>query len=249
MNVYWLEQAEADLPADNGWLATSEISHLTRLHVPKRRTDWRLGRWTAKRAIATHLHTPQDNQSLQDIEILTDSSGAPWACFKKRTVTLSFSITHRAGVAACAVTPSGVALGCDLELIEAHSSAFIADYFTAEEQAMISQASEAERDKLVATLWSAKESALKALRFGLRADTRWIAVSLGDGWPISNEGPHARERHSFLSAWPTEEWCPLKAHYKDGQVLYGWWQCSAKLTRTVVAIHATKRPILLTVQS
>jgi 4'-phosphopantetheinyl transferase len=249
MNVYWLEQAEADVPADDGWLAISEIQHLSHLQVPKRRVDWRLGRWTAKLAVAMHLQVPLDNQSLRDVEILADSSGAPWVCLKKRTAALSISITHRTGMAACAVAPSGAGLGCDLELVEAHSDVFIADYFTAEEQAMIAQAGGGERDKLVATLWSAKESALKALRFGLRADTRWVAVSLGDGWSTSAEESPAWERQPLLSASPTKEWLNLQARYKDGQVLQGWWRTPGRFTRTVVTTHATNTPVLLTVQS
>ena len=249
MNVYWLEQAEADVPTGDAWLAASEFLHLSRFHVPKRRADWRLGRWTAKRAIAIYLQIPQDNESLQDIEILSDSSGAPCAYLKKTAPTLSISITHRAGVAACAVAPFDASVGCDLELIEAHSDAFVADYFTSKEQAMIAQASADERDKLVTTMWSAKESALKALRLGLRADTRSVAVNLRHGWPISAVGSHALERQSFLPTNPTEEWCPLKARYKEDQGLFGWWQCSGKLTRTVVGFHAMNPPILLTAQS
>lgn len=237
MDVYWLEQAEADVPADDGWLAASEVLLLSRLHVPKRRLDWRLGRRTAKLAVATLLQIPQDNVSLQDIEILADASGAPWACVKKSEASLSISITHRAGVAACAVGPPGAALGCDLELLEAHSNAFVSDYFTDEEQALIAQADVAKRDKLVATLWSAKESALKALRLGLRADTRWVAVGLCDGWPRSAEEESA------------EEWSPLQTRYKYGQVLHGWWRCSANLTRTVVTDGPAEPPIRLTIQS
>ena len=65
-----------------------------------------------------------------------------------------------------------MALGCDLEVIEPRSEEFVADYFTTEEQKMVSQAPIADRSKLLALLWSAKESALKALREGLRFDTR-----------------------------------------------------------------------------
>ena len=71
---------------------------------------------------------------------------------------------------------SGAELGCDLEIVEPRSDAFIADYFTAEEQALIERTSAADRSLLLALLWSAKESALKALRAGLRLDTRSVIV-------------------------------------------------------------------------
>ena len=53
MNVYWLEQTEEDLPAEDDWLNASEMARLSGMRFPKRRVDWRLGRWTAKRALVT----------------------------------------------------------------------------------------------------------------------------------------------------------------------------------------------------
>ena len=50
--------------------------------------------------------------------------------------------------------------------IEPRSDAFVADYFTIEEQALVARASAADRDRILALLWSGKESALKALREG-----------------------------------------------------------------------------------
>ncbi len=52
------------------------------------------------------------------------------------------------------------------------SDAFVADYFAPEEQTLIAHSSPADRELMLALLWSAKESALKALREGLRLDTR-----------------------------------------------------------------------------
>ena len=67
-------------------------------------------------------------------------------------------------------------LGCDLEVIEPHSDAFITDFFTAEEQALITKASAEDRFLVATLLWSAKESALKALHAGLRLGTLSVAV-------------------------------------------------------------------------
>ncbi len=50
---------------------------------------------------------------------------------------MSISITHRDGVAVCAVGEAGVALGCDLELVEARPAVFAGDWFTADEQARV----------------------------------------------------------------------------------------------------------------
>jgi 4'-phosphopantetheinyl transferase len=228
MMVYWLEQVEADVPDHNDWFSTGEICHLQQLHVPKRRTDWRLGRWTAKRAVAAYLDLPDDRKTLAAIEIRPDNVGAPEAFLKNQAAGVSISISHSSGTAACAVGSSGFILGCDLELVEPHSPAFIADYFTADEQAMISRSTESQRDALTVLLWSAKESALKALRAGLRLDTRRVSANI------------QTETFSLTSAWS-----PLSVCCPNDQILQGWWQSQGKLTRTLVTDPTGSPPIVL----
>src|SRR6476469_10047436 len=75
--VYWLEQTQADVPAENDWLSARESVCLSGLRVAKRRADWRLGRWTAKCAVASFLNLSMDAQDLAQIEIRPASSGAP----------------------------------------------------------------------------------------------------------------------------------------------------------------------------
>ena len=77
MEVYWWEQAEADLPAHDDWLSAGEAATLAGMHFAKRRADWRLGRWTAKQALAAYLHLPDDPHALAGIEIRPAPSGAP----------------------------------------------------------------------------------------------------------------------------------------------------------------------------
>ena len=137
MDVYWLEQTEAGLPADNDWLSAGEVSRLSGMRFAKRQADWRLGRWTAKRALALYLHLPDDPQGLTKIEIRPAPSGAPEVFVAEQACAAVISLSHRAGVAACAVASPGAEIGCDLEVIEPRSDAFVADYFTAEEQALI----------------------------------------------------------------------------------------------------------------
>jgi 4'-phosphopantetheinyl transferase len=198
------------------------------MRFPKRRSDWRLGRWTAKRALAACLNLAADHRSLARIEIRPASSGAPEVFLGGGKAAVTISISHRAGWAACAVgqavSPALVLLGCDLEVVEPRSEAFAADYFTAEEQELVAQASPAERFRLLAVLWSGKESALKALRVGLRLDTRCVAVNPFAG-QVSGES----------------DWRPLCAHY-NGQVLHGWWGQTGSLVRTMVAAPAPAAP-------
>ena len=243
MNVYWLEQTDADVPAENHWLSAGEILFLGRLRFARRRNDWRLGRWTAKRALAACLDLPGDPLALANIEIRAATSGAPEAFLFNQTAPLTISLSHRAGTAMCAVARSGTGLGCDLELIEPRSDAFITDYLTAREQALVLRTLVAERPLLVNLLWSAKESVLKALHVGLRGDTTRVDVSLGDWLP-----PHTGPSRQDLPLVPMPDvdpdgWHPLHVRYSGAQTFSGWWRHTDHLVRTVVSSVPLRSPI------
>ena len=224
IEVSWLEQTVADVPAEDDWLSAGEAVRLSGMRFPKRRADWRVGRWTAKRAVAAHLNLPADPRSLARIAIRPAASGAPEVLLGDGPAPVTISISHRAGRAACAVAQPEAALGCDLEVVEPRSDAFAADYFTAEEQELLVQSSPADRFQLLALLWSAKESALKALRVGLRLDTRSVAVNHFAGQLLCDG-----------------DWRPLCVHY-HGQVLHGWWRQTGNFVRTIVAAPAPAVP-------
>lgn len=244
MNLYWLEQTAADVPAENNWLSAGETLQLSGLRFPKRRGDWRLGRWTAKRAIAAHLNLPAHSSSLAAIEIRPAPSGAPDVFVADEPAAVAMSLSHSAETAVCAVMPSPVAVGCDLELIEPRSDGFFDDYFTAQEKAMVSRMPEADRPGLLTLLWSAKESALKALRVGLRADTRSVVVSLVD--PISGLSD-AEEYMANPAATGRTYWFPLRVAGENGRVFQGWWQRAGNFMYTVVADPPLASPIRLEV--
>jgi len=239
--VYWLQQTEADVPPENDWLTTSEAVRLSRMPFAKRRADWRLGRWTAKCATAVYLNLLRDPEELALIEIRSSSSGAPEVFCFNQPAPASISLSHRANTAICAIASLVTVLGCDLEMIEPHSDAFVADYFTADEQTMISRAPARDRPRLVTLIWSAKESALKALRAGLRLDTRSVVVGLVDEdrlWPqeVSSPGGHG-------------DWRPLQVRHAEGQIFHGWWQHSGTMLQTLVASPQPARPIRLELPS
>jgi 4'-phosphopantetheinyl transferase len=236
MEIDWLEQRSVDVPLDDAWLCAGEQRVLAGLKVPKRRTDWRLGRWTAKQAVAAYLQLPSAAKQLAAIEIRPATSGAPEVFLDNHPANASISLSHRGDTAACAVAPPGGVVGCDLELVESHSDAFISDYFTAEEHKLIAQSSREQRDRLVSILWSAKESALKALRTGLRIDTRAVSASLSG---------HAKQNDDRAEAYDVAaaaEWCPLRVCYEDTQVFAGWWKCVDELVRTVISVPAAGPP-------
>ena len=177
MDAYWLEQSEADVPAGNQWLSTGEKSRIAGLRFEKRRRDWRLGRWTAKRAVASCLNLPVDAHFLEEIEIRAAPSGAPEVFLFNQRAAVSLSLSHRASKALCVVGFSEMSLGCDLELVESRDDSFVTEFLTANEQKLVDGAPRKERPMLITLLWSAKESALKALHAGLRLDTTLIDVS------------------------------------------------------------------------
>ncbi|MFZ0200436.1 MAG: 4'-phosphopantetheinyl transferase superfamily protein [Candidatus Sulfotelmatobacter sp.] len=231
MNVYWLEHTKEDVPADDDWLSKDEADFVRGLRFANRRDDWRLGRWTAKHALTIFLNEPAHPLAFAKIEVHAASSGAPKAFFQKRPVAATISLSHRAGRAACTVAISGAEMGCDLELAEPRSDAFVSDYFTVEEQALIARASANDRERLLALLWSAKESALKALGEGLRLDTRCVVV------------------HPFPSAYDFDGWSRLMVRYSGSErrLFHGWWQHAHNLVRTVVATPPPNSPIYLTI--
>jgi 4'-phosphopantetheinyl transferase len=205
---------EAEVPAGDGWLSRAERETLAGLRVPARRRDWRLGRWTARRALAAVLGSVP-------VEVRAAPDGAPEALVAGRRAPVTISISHRARLGACLVADGHLPAGCDLELVEPHSPALARDFFTPAELALVEDAGPGARDLVVALLWSAKESALKALRQGLRLDTREVEVVLG-----------ARA----LSGWRS-----LRVRYGE-RSLGGWWRLAGGHVLTVVAEPAPTAP-------
>jgi len=226
MGVYWLEQIEADVPAGDQWLNPGEKRCLAGLRFHKRRADWRLGRWTAKLAVASCLDLPADFHSLVDIEIRAAPSGVPEVFLFNQRAPIGLSLSHRAGQALCVVGLSGARLGCDLELVESRDHSFVTDFFTANEQMLVEQASPGDRPLLVTLLWSAKESALKALRVGLRLDTASVEVKPTHAAHYQEEGAHQGD---------STDWSRLFIRCAGHQILCGWWRSANDMVRSIVS--------------
>ena len=243
MDISWLEQNDADLPAENQWLSTKEKLCLSGMRFAKRRADWRLGRWTAKQAMAACLNLSTDIRALADIEILSTPSGAPEAFLQGRLADVAISLSHRDGTALSTVAPALTSLGCDVETIEPRSDGFVADYFTASEKALIARTPVEHQPLIVALVWSAKESALKALHLGLRLDTRCVCVRLVDASPRP-AGKKGRNLCSDPAASNPDGWRPLSVHCSSGPVYGGWWRSQDHLVRTIVSnLHLSDLPL------
>jgi 4'-phosphopantetheinyl transferase len=218
----------ADVPADDAWLSPREAAWIARMRFPKRRSEFRLGRWTAKRALALFLRRDGSAEGLRAIEIGRAPDGAPHPLVDGRPAEAYVTMTDRADQAVCLVGPPGPALGCDLELVEPRSDAFVADFLTPAEQRLVGEADAGEaRDLLANLVWCGKESALKVLRTGLRRDTRSVEVSLPAGRAVDG-------------------WAPLAVRAAEGPVFPGWWRRFGAFVLTAAATEpfAPPRPLV-----
>jgi 4'-phosphopantetheinyl transferase len=223
--IHWLVQAaaendeieEGEAPA--GLLSVSEAATLAELRVRKRRRDWLVGRWTAKQLLQRSLAAQGRTLLPQQIVIDNDPDGAPFASVvegdRVERLPWSLSISHSHGLAFCAVHPieeegSRYAIGADLEFIETRQENFVRDYFTPDEMALAAQASPSARAAVVTAVWSAKEAVLKALRTGLRLDTRTIQCLMPAALPATDEW-------RLFSIRVPEELTP-------GATWTGWWR-------------------------
>ncbi len=173
-SLHWLIQIQKDVPEYDRWLSEGERKILEGLRFPKRRNDWRLGRWTAKQAICGY--GGKDASSLPSLEIRAASDGSPEVFWKDGPGGVSISISHSRDMGLCVVGPAGLAVGCDLEWMEPREVELVEDYFTAEEISYVKQTPAVDRQLTVNLIWSAKETILKILREGLRRDTRSVSV-------------------------------------------------------------------------
>ena len=211
--TWWLARGEDQLPPVGEWLTPSEHSRAAGMRYAKRRTDFLLGRWTLKLAVARALGWPDDAGGLARVEARPAPSGAPRLYVDGRLTARAVSLTDRAGCAVCLVAAGAGKVGCDVEIVEPRSDAFVRDYLTEPERRAVAAAGPG-RDKAANLIWSAKESALKVLETGLRRDTRSVEVTLAELDP------------------PEGIWSPLEVRTTEGAVFPGWWRQSGAFVVT-----------------
>lgn len=197
-----------EVPPSDEWLAPEEMAVLSRLKIQKRRSDFRLGRFAAKRALSA-AWARSGRPAPPAFTIVAADDGAPEAHFTDGAAApFSLSISHSHAHAACvvaAVEHAELKLGCDLELIEPRSEELVRQFFTPSEQEGVLSLPRDEAPLIATLVWSAKEAALKAMRSGLRADTRSVEIE-------------------WTQASSTHEWQPLAASCTCGIDLTGYWR-------------------------
>lgn len=215
----WLTRTLADVPAHDGWLSDREREVLSTLRIPKRRADWRLGRWAAKAAVAAWQGLP-----VADVEIRTAADGAPEALTGGAPMPVGLSLSHRAGRALAAVGDAPSALGCDLEALEPRSPAFVREWFRPVERELVGGLAAERRDLAANLLWTAKEAASKARREGLRLNLRAATVTPGE------------------LASPASSWVRLQVAWSDHPVTLGWWREEPGWVLALVSDPAAHEP-------
>jgi 4'-phosphopantetheinyl transferase len=214
MQIFYIERRLVDVPGDDEWLSGDERQWLARLRFPKRRDDWRLGRWTAKCAIAA---LRPEAGHLGGIEVRPQESGAPAVFVRGRPAGFAISLSHSNGLGFCAVADETALIGCDVEAVAPRSPEFLLDYFTPAERAMVATQRPPMRHETVNLLWSAKESVSKAVTMGLRLSLQSVVVVRAD----AGGGPG--------------EWLPLAATLDGGAVFRGWWRVAKGFVWTVLS--------------
>ncbi|MGZ4806615.1 MAG: 4'-phosphopantetheinyl transferase family protein [Ilumatobacteraceae bacterium] len=226
----WHSLGERNLPEGRDWLAAGELERAAAMQFTKRRGEWLLARWTAKQALSAVLGLADDPSSLARLEIRTiiggEAQGAPEVFVDGLRHQIGVSLTDRADWAVCVIGAVDE-LGCDLELVEARSPRFVRDYLTPREQAAVADPPfDSSGDAVANLIWSAKESALKVLRTGLRRDTRSVEVS--------------------FPAEPVDGWRSLRVRTEEGRDLSGWWRQYGEFLLTVVTGRPVPPPEALT---
>jgi 4'-phosphopantetheinyl transferase len=228
LTVHLLTQHASEVPDRDGWLSASEQEVLARYRAPKRRRDWRLGRWTGKAALlgagVFGEGTAWDDRVRARITIRANEAGAPCVLVDDKSSGWVVSLTHTGehGLAAAGQQPASI--GCDMEVIGRRGEEFVLDYFTGSERALVDTFGGDDRSTVVTLIWSAKESAVKALGVGLRLDTRDVHVGPVVGHP------------------PFSAWSALVVQ-TPGRRFEGWWRTSQERVLTMVSDPAPGVPI------
>jgi 4'-phosphopantetheinyl transferase len=216
----WLTRSLTDVPPGDAWLSPRERRTAVRLGVARRRRDWRLGRFTAKAAVAAFLSVAPER-----VEILAAPDGAPEAWIDGERAPLSVSLSHRAGRALAVVARGPDVVGCDLERVEPRSGAFVREWLAPAEQGLLAAHAARERDLLANLVWTAKEAGAKVRRQGLRLDVRHAIVA-----PAEVGGDE-------------DGWRALSVSWADRHVpTAGWWRTEPGWVMTIAGDPPPARP-------
>jgi 4'-phosphopantetheinyl transferase len=232
VTVFWLidEQIRTDtgkspvLGEPPAFLHPAERPALAKMRAPKRQAEWLHGRFAAKTLLLA-CHPDCQDRSLVEILIAHSAGGAPYAVLvddpngSGPRLAGCLSISHSGLLAAAALAlETGLQVGIDIEKVEPRPLGFFESYFTSAEADAIRGCAPALQAGAITLVWSAKESALKALGKGLSLDTRRIEIR-PDGFSETEAAGATRDPSA--QAWRRFE---VGGGAAAGLNWQGWWQ-------------------------
>ncbi|MGA2013093.1 MAG: 4'-phosphopantetheinyl transferase superfamily protein [Solirubrobacteraceae bacterium] len=224
MDTGWSSRRHADVPAGDQWLGEAERATEPRRAVEKRRADWRLGRFTAKAALGAWIGSEPAR-----VEVLAAADRAPEAWLDGARLPVSVSLSHRGDRALATVCAAPGITGCDLELVEHRSDAFVREWLDPDEQRVLARADPSQRALLANLFWSAKEATSKVRRLGLALDVRRAVVTVAPR--LDPPGPRC-------------PWQPLRVDWSDRSqpTTSGWWRAECDWVMVVAGEPAPGPP-------
>jgi 4'-phosphopantetheinyl transferase len=232
------------VPPPDTWLSDTELERLAGFRFEKRRSEWLLGRFTAKTLVAAALERRGGlRPNLRSIEIVPEPSGAPQVhdVMSGARLPVSISISHSAGRALTALIftdlpeSEGCSVGADLEKIEPRSDGFIRDFLTEPERAEVASLEAPARPARANGIWSAKEAVLKTLKLGLTVDTWKVECALSPG-PLAETPPSLTPGGAWrrFSVRCGSEILPPWVHSPE---FFGFWREEAGYVLTLAAVR------------
>lgn len=212
------------------WLSSQELEPYHQFRFPKRQREWLLGRAAAK-YLLLHSRPEFARLSMQAVSLCNEPEGAPYFLLEGgERLAGCISISHNRTAALCGLLlDDNLQVGVDLEWIEPRFPGMAEDFFSVGEMKRLRACPPAAQDLLITIVWSAKEAMLKALRKGLRLDTRQVEVT--NEWQgVSMENP-------------VEKWLPLQVRYTGDQSLHwiaAWQRCG---NFVITAAVCSRRPV------
>ncbi len=217
-------------------LTPREARRLPKFKTDKRRQEWLLGRWTAKRLLLAASGLAGDElHLLQSLAIENDRQGAPYAAWEppydSNEVPYDLSVSHSHEHAFCALMNRAEGrIGADIEWIEPRHAGFCDEYFSSRENSLVRRVPGHEKDAYITAVWSAKESILKALHLGLTIDTRSLTCKIDPG---STSIGHWNQFDIVLN--------PSLSRYSPGATWIGWWQRRENFILTIAVYKVDAR--------
>lgn len=178
----WVDEADFDLEEQtiqrclrSHFTSREQLLYKTAFSDGGRKRSWFLGRLAAKRALVVALEESLGKTIPAGcIEIENDASGVPWGKIQfeedSNSIRIPISISHSSGnrrVACClaviAKENQNYAIGVDVEELRSMENGIEELVLSDSEKRLFARADKNSRDKLFLKLWTAKESAYKAL--------------------------------------------------------------------------------------